>query len=331
LKVGSTIATSGAATTACIAIAGFLTSITAFDPLAAGAIETGKTAHSACSVDDRRAACNNGQPSRYPQSIGTRGFMDRLTIWLRLRNAEIKFRIREVARRWLRKLIELAITDLDLMGRMRDVTTSAAFEAEHLKDAAAFKQRIQLHSWIVRNVPLTGKLFLEFGVYKADSINRFADLMPDATWYGFDSFVGLPEAWNLGAKTGAFSRSGVLPPVYGNVKLIKGFFEQTLPQFVAAHRDETIAILHIDCDLYSATKTVLSLTRPLLKHGTIIIFDELINYQGWQDGEYKALMEFAADQKLRFEYLAYTRTGSQVAIKVVGFGDAAAPEDRAGR
>ena len=257
--------------------------------------------------------------------------MDRLTIWLRLRNAEIKFRIREVARRWLRKLIELAITDLDLMGRMRDVTASAAFEAEHLKDAAAFKQRIQLHSWIVRNVPLAGKLFLEFGVYKGDSINRFADLMPDATWYGFDSFVGLPEAWNLGAKTGAFSRGGVLPVVYGNVKLIKGFFEQTLPEFVAAHRDEAIAILHIDCDLYSATKTVLSLTRPLLKHGTIIIFDELINYQGWQDGEYKALMEFAAEQKLRFEYLAYTRTGSQVAIKVVGFGDTAAPEDRAGQ
>jgi len=257
--------------------------------------------------------------------------MDRLTIWLRLRNAEIKFRIREVARRWLRKLIELAITDLDLMGRMRDVTASAAFEAEHLKDAAAFKQRIQLHSWIVRNVPLAGKLFLEFGVYKGDSINRFADLMPDATWYGFDSFVGLPEAWNLGAKTGAFSRGGVLPVVYGNVKLIKGFFEQTLPEFVAAHRDETIAILHIDCDLYSATKTVLSLTRPLLNPGTIIIFDELINYQGWQDGEYKALMEFAAEQKLRFEYLAYTRTGSQVAIKVVGFGDAAAPGDRADR
>jgi len=257
--------------------------------------------------------------------------MDRLTIWLRLRNAEIKFRIREVARRWLRKLIELAITDLDLMGRMRDVTASAAFEAEHLKDAAAFKQRIQLHSWIVRNVPLAGKLFLEFGVYKGDSINRFADLMPDATWYGFDSFVGLPEAWNLGAKTGAFSRGGVLPVVYGNVKLIKGFFEQTLPEFVAAHRDEAIAILHIDCDLYSATKTVLSLTRPLLKHGTIIIFDELINYQGWQDGEYKALMEFTAEQKLRFEYLAYTRTGSQVAIKVVGFGDTAAPEDRAGQ
>ena len=247
--------------------------------------------------------------------------MDRLIIWLRLRNAEIKFRIRELARRWLRKLIELAITDLDLMGRMRDVTASAEFEAAHLKDAAAFIQRIELHRFIVRNVPLTGNLFLEFGVYKGDSINRFAELMPYVTWYGFDSFVGLPEAWNLGAKTGAFSRGGVLPPVGGNVKLIKGFFEETVPDFIAARKDDTIAIMHIDCDLYSATKTVLSLTRPLLKPGTIIIFDELINYQGWQEGEYKALMEFAAEQGLRFDYLAYARTGSQVAIKVLGFGE----------
>lgn len=248
--------------------------------------------------------------------------MDSLIIWLRQRNAEIKFRIRELARRWLRKLIELAITDLDLMGRMRDVTESAVFEMEHLKDAADFIQRLQLHRWILRNVPLNGSLFLEFGVYKGDSINRFAELKPDVTWYGFDSFVGLPEAWTLGAKAGAFSRGGALPPVHGNVKLIKGFFEQTLPDFVAAHRGETIALMHIDCDLYSATKTVLSLTRPMLAPGTIIIFDELINYQGWRNGEYKALMEFAAEQKLRFEYLAYTRTGSQVAIKVIDFAEA---------
>ena len=69
------------------------------------------------------------------------------------------------------------------------------------------------------------------------------------TWYGFDSFEGLPEAWTLGAKAGAFSIGGNLPPVRGNVRLTKGFFEQTLPDFVAQHRGETIALLHVDCDL----------------------------------------------------------------------------------
>lgn len=257
--------------------------------------------------------------------------MDRVKIWLRQRNEELKFRVRGIVRRWLRKAIQLAVHDLDLMNTMRDVTSSAAFEAEHLKDAAAFIHRIQLHRWVARNVPLTGGLFLEFGVYKGDSINRFAELKPEVTWYGFDSFVGLPEAWNAGSKAGAFSQGGALPPVHKNVKLIKGFFEQTLPDFVAAHRGETIALMHVDCDLYSATKTVLSLTRPLLKSGTIIVFDEMFNHQNWQQDEYKALMEFAAEQKLRFEYLAYTRTGGQVAIKVIDVADAegATPLDRA--
>ena len=36
----------------------------------------------------------------------------------------------------------------------------------------------------------------------------------------------------------------------------------------------------------------------MLAPGTIIIFDELINYHGWEEGEFKAFMEFAAERKL---------------------------------
>jgi len=39
---------------------------------------------------------------------------------------------------------------------------------------------------------MTG-LFLQFGVYKGNSINRLARLKRKATFYGFDFFVGLPE------------------------------------------------------------------------------------------------------------------------------------------
>ena len=66
-------------------------------------------------------------------------------------------------------------------------------------------------------------LHLEFGVYKGNSINHFAEASPDVTWYGFNSFEGLPEAWTLGAKAGAFSIGGNLPPVRGNVRLTRSF------------------------------------------------------------------------------------------------------------
>jgi hypothetical protein len=52
----------------------------------------------------------------------------------------------------------------------------------------------------------------------------------------------------------------------------------------------------------------------MLVPGSIIIFDELINYHGWEEGEFKAFTEFAAERKLAFEYVAYNRTGGQVAV-----------------
>jgi hypothetical protein len=242
--------------------------------------------------------------------------IDRLKIWLRLIIEDVNFRIREVIRRGLRKLIEIAITDLDLMGSFRDVASSAAFERENLAQAAHFKSRVQLFGYALSRVGNDSGLFLEFGVYKGDSINRLAGLRPGVRWYGFDSFVGLPEAWTLGARTGAFSIGGKLPTVRDNVTLIKGFFEQTLAPFVAEHRGSKIAFLHIDCDLYSATRTIFAELGGMLQPGCIVVFDELINYAGWQGGEYKAFIEFVGESKRSFEYIGYVRTGGQVAIRL---------------
>ncbi len=242
----------------------------------------------------------------------------RARILLRQRIADLRFHARELVRRQLRKLIEIVITDLDLMARFGDLTSSVAFEKAHLSEAAGFKGRTQLHRWVLSHTRGTDGLFLEFGVYKGDSINRLAELKPDVTWYGFDSFVGLPETWTLGAKTGAFSTHGTVPTVRDNVRLVEGFFESTLPPFVAAHRGQNISVLHIDADLYSSTKTVLENLKDLLVPGSMIIFDEFINYPNWQEGEYKAFMEYVAVNCVAFEYIGYTRTGGQVAVRLTG-------------
>jgi len=239
----------------------------------------------------------------------------RLRIWLRLAIEDVNFRIREVVRRSLRKLIEIAITDIDLMGSIGDIASSVAFEKKHLAQAADFKGRAQLFRHALGRVADDGGLFLEFGVYKGDSINRLAALKPGVHWHGFDSFLGLPEAWTPGARTGAFSVGGQLPPVRDNVTLIEGFFEQTLEPFAAAHRGAKVAFLHVDCDLYSATKTILAELGDMLQPGCIIVFDEFFNYTGWQDGEYKAFVEFVGEKR-SFEYIGYVRTGGQVAVRL---------------
>lgn len=127
----------------------------------------------------------------------------------------------------------------------------------------------------------------------------------------------MPEAWFGPLKKHALTTEGLLPPVRPNVSLIKGNFEQTLPPFVAAHRHETVSFMHLDSDLYSAARTVLTEMKDMLRPGTVIVFDELFNYPRWEEGEYKALMEFSAEANMAFEYLGYIRTGSQVAIRLI--------------
>jgi len=82
-----------------------------------------------------------------------------LKIWLRLRLEEFNFRIREIVRRRIRKLVEIALTDLDLMAALRDIGSSVAFERAHLQDATDFKGRHQLYQHVLSQ---TGKGAMHF-------------------------------------------------------------------------------------------------------------------------------------------------------------------------
>ena len=52
---------------------------------------------------------------------------------------------------------------------------------------------------------------IEAGTASGSSINYMSSLRPDAPFYGFDSFEGLPEAWH-GHPAGAYTRKGALSP-----------------------------------------------------------------------------------------------------------------------
>jgi hypothetical protein len=55
-----------------------------------------------------------------------------------------------------------------------------------------------------------------------------------------------------------------------------------------------IALLHIDCDLYSSTKTIFELLSDRIVPGTVIVFDELVNYPAFKKHEVLAFYEFLA-------------------------------------
>jgi hypothetical protein len=93
-----------------------------------------------------------------------------------------------------------------------------------------------------------------------------------------------------------------MPDVADNVVLIKGWFDHTLPHFVQILQ-ENIAFMHVDCDLYSSTKTVFDALGARLQPGTIIVFDELVSYTSWEQGEWKALYEFCMQTGMQFDWI----------------------------
>lgn len=154
---------------------------------------------------------------------------------------------------------------------------------------------------------------LEFGVATGGSL-RDLSCLTDNRVIGFDSFQGLPENWKPGYDKGAFAQTTTpkLPP---NAYLEIGMFADTLPAFLEHDDGGPYDFIHIDCDLYSSTKTVLSLLKEsgrLLK-GCVILFDEYFNYPGWRNHEHKALLEVLGGH---FEYKAYNYLGEQVVVQL---------------
>lgn len=158
-------------------------------------------------------------------------------------------------------------------------------------------------------------LVLEFGVYRGASLRLIAAGLQGAV-HGFDSFEGLPEDWTSTQHKGRFSLGGAPPGgLPEQVQLHKGWFSDTLPAFLEAHPGP-VRFLHVDCDIYSSTLTVLDLLAARLVPGSIVVFDEYLNYPGWQQHEHRALVEASARHGFGFRYFGYASDWLSVGIRI---------------
>jgi hypothetical protein len=192
-------------------------------------------------------------------------------------------------------LESLARDQVELLRRSPAFTDepSDIARARHLREATT-------------HIQISG-LWLEFGVSIGTSTATLADCAGAAGshLYGFDSFEGLPEdwvvsddeTWSKGAFTG---RPSVVPD---NVELVDGWFDDTLPGFLDTHPGR-VAFAHIDCDLYSSTATVFAEIRDRLAVGTVLVFDELFNYDRYYEHEMRALIELG-ETGVRWRYLGH--------------------------
>ncbi len=194
---------------------------------------------------------------------------------------------------------------------------SAEFIYAHMEQAVIFRDRNEFWRHILTIVPDSGQL-LEVGVFRGLSINMIADDRSrrgdTRTIHGFDSFEGLQEDWSGEAlPSGFFNQTGALPAVRPNVRLHKGWVQDTLAPFMESTSEKQVALLHIDTDTYTPARFTLETAMPYLRPGSIIVFDELIGYPNWQNHEYKALNECLDSS--RYEFIAFT--SRQAALRLL--------------
>jgi len=172
--------------------------------------------------------------------------------------------------------------------------------------------------YCIEKVTIDG-MWLEFGVATAESSKKIIEMMPsNKSLYGFDWFKGLPEDWWSGNKAGELfgSTYGFIPKME-RLEIIEGLFEDTIPKFNDDHK-ENIAFMHVDCDLYSSTKTIFDNLKDRIVPGTIIIFDEVYNYADYGKHEYKAFMEYVNYNNIIYEWIAYVSgSGQQAGLKIL--------------
>jgi hypothetical protein len=167
----------------------------------------------------------------------------------------------------------------------------------------------------VRNLALAEKVrhvegcVVECGVWRGGMIAGIADVLGSGReYYLFDSFDGLPPAKAIdGRGLKEWQAATTAPGYHDNCRasadeadaamkkssatrylLVKGWFEETVPQFKPNQR---IALLRLDGDLYDSTMICLQHLYPYVAAGGIIIIDD---YHAW-DGCAHAVHEFLAN------------------------------------
>jgi len=141
--------------------------------------------------------------------------------------------------------------------------------------------------------------------------------LDDMKFWAFDSFEGLPEPttetsvskWTSGALTTSETTFLDLVNKHGiytdKVKTVKGFYSDSLTEKLrdqAETKEQKIALVTVDCDLYESAVPVFEFIEPLLQAGSVIYMDDLFvgNKGNPNVGVARAFLEFQKRSKWSF-------------------------------
>lgn len=162
-------------------------------------------------------------------------------------------------------------------------------------------------------------LWLEFGVFEGTTLKASYEFLRNQSttphqqnvrMVGFDSFEGLPAEWRPGFEQGSFATSyeHVRSKLPSDIALYKGWFQDSIREFLKKQEQlQAATLIHMDGDLFVSASLTFSLLRPLIHPGTILCFDELVGYPGFQQHEILALYAWMHEYQATLCPLAFER------------------------
>jgi Methyltransferase domain len=201
-----------------------------------------------------------------------------------------------------------------------------AFIGRTLSDLRRCRIRGHTLLWEASRLPLPSRqdpdeLLLDLGVWIGWSTRLVSDAC-DRTVYGFDTFEGLVEDWQIDDqivfKRGTFSLTGPdaerlmrdtgvslhdgLPDALGRkVEFIRGSTYETLAPFLADRPAAPIRLFHMDLDTYESCLHALETCKDRFIEGSILVFDEYLV----TNSEMRAFYEFQSQYELEWRYRAW--------------------------
>ena len=204
----------------------------------------------------------------------------------------------------------------NIISKYRDEYTEEAFQyfKKYFNKCVVFDKEEDIRKFAINeaircNDKNSNDCFLEFGVFKGNTINFFAKILKEYNRiiYGFDSFLGLEENWTGThlLKHIAFNTQGKVPMIEKNVVIIKGKIEETLDDFIKDNlKDSKINFMHLDFDTFTPTNYVFKKLKKFTKKNTVILFDELYGFPSWKEHEFKALINNFIKED--YDYIAFS-------------------------
>jgi hypothetical protein len=191
---------------------------------------------------------------------------------------------------------------------LRGLSRAGAWDYENgyhwFSEPARFNKMLAHYELYKRIVDLPGDI-LEFGVFKANSLIRFATFRrlleneDSRAIRGFDAFGAFPRG-NVqheadisfirrfeGEAGDGLSESEVrqlcVAKGFTNIELVAGDVFDTLPAFLARRPSTRIALLHLDMDVREPTEFALDQLFERVVPGGLIVFDDYGSVAGASD------------------------------------------------